>query len=102
MKQVALLSVLFCAAAFAQAGGPTAAQFARAMADACPDHRPAVRNVACARSDPGSIQFTCRYELQGTDGSWAAKGAILQQAEGEWVWIDGETRCDSEEDASLN
>lgn len=97
-----LAALALAAAAFAQAGGPTAAQFAAAMADACPDHRPAVRGVECARSDPGSIQFTCRYELQGADGSWAPKSAILQQAEGEWVWIDGETRCDAEDDASLN
>ena len=97
MKFLALALLAFAL----QGGGPTAAQFNRALADACPDHRPVTRNVACERSEPGSIQFSCRYELQGADGAWARKTAILQQAEGEWVWIEGETRCDAE-DASLN
>ena len=90
------------AAAAASNAGPTAAQFNAAMAAACPDHRPATRNVTCARAEEGSIQFACRYELQGADGSWAQHEALLQQAEGEWVWIDGPTRCDGEGEPELN
>ncbi len=88
--------------AAAASGGPTAAQFNAAMAAACPDHRPATRNVACARAEPGSVQFACRYELRGADGRWAQHNAILQLAEGEWVWIDGPTLCSDEDEPSLN
>jgi len=94
MKIIALALAL---AAAAQAGGPTAAQFNAAMAAACPDHRAATRNISCTRAEEGSIQFNCRYELQGADGRWAAQTAILQRAEGDWVWIDGPTRCDDED-----
>ena len=94
--------LLAALAAAAQAGGPTVAQFDAALAAACPDQRAATRNVACARAEQGSIQFTCRYELRGADGSWAAHEAILQLAEGEWVWIDGPTPCGDEEEAELN
>ena len=89
------------AAAAASSGGPTAAQFNAALAAACPDHRAATRNVHCGRAEAASIQFRCSYEMQGANGSWARHDAVLQQAEGEWVWIDGPTRCD-DEDATLN
>ena len=89
-------------AAFAQAAGPSAAQFNRAMADACPDHRPATRAIACERTDPGSVQYSCRYELRDSAGSWTERTAILQQAEGQWVWIEGETRCEADSDPALN
>ena len=95
MKSLALLLML----AGASSGGPTVAQFEAALAAACPDHRAVTRNVSCARTEEASIQFTCRYELQGADGGWAEQDAILQQAEGEWVWIDGPTLCDEEEPA---
>ena len=88
-------------AAATSSTGPTAAQFQAALAAACPAPRAATRNVQCARTDEASVQFTCRYEMQGADGAWAAHEAVLQQAEGEWVWIDGPTRCD-DEDAELN
>lgn len=81
-------------AAAASTGAPTVAQFNAALAAACPDQRVQTRAVACARAEEGSVQFACRYELRGADGSWAAHEAILQQAEGEWVWIDGPTPCD--------
>ena len=97
MKTV-LLALL---AAAATSGAPTAAQFEAALAAACPDHRAQTRGVACRRAEEGSIQFACDYELRGPDGAWARHTAILQLAEGEWVWIDGPTLCD-EEDASLN
>ena len=93
--------ISLAAVAAASSGGPTAAQFNAALAAACPDHRPATRNIHCARPDPASIQFTCHYEMQGADGRWGQHEAVLQQAEGEWVWIDGPTRCD-DADASLN
>jgi hypothetical protein len=96
-----LLILAAAVAAAASSAGPTAAQFNAALAAACPDHRTATRNISCRRTEEGSIQFTCDYEAQGADGSWAAQEAVLQQAEGEWVWIDGPTRCD-DEDASLN
>jgi hypothetical protein len=96
-----MLTVAALAAA-AQSGAPTAAQFNAALAAACPEQRAVTRNVACARAGEGSIQFECRYELRGADGGWARHTAILQQAEGEWVWIDGPTPCDGEDDASLN
>ena len=96
-----LLILAAAVAAAASSGGPTTAQFNAAMAAACPDHRPATRNVSCQRPDAASIQFTCSYELQGADGNWARHEAVLQQAEGEWVWIDGPTRCDGE-DTGLN
>jgi hypothetical protein len=89
--------VLAAALAAAASNGPTAAQFNAALAAACPDHRAATRNIACRRTDEGSIQFTCSYEMQGADGAWASHEAVLQQAEGEWVWIDGPTRCDGED-----
>ena len=85
-----------------QSGAPTAAQFEAALAAACPEQRAQTRNVACASAEEGSIQFACRYELRGADGTWAAHEAILQQAEGEWVWIDGPTPCDGESEAILN
>ncbi len=93
--------IALAAVAATSSGGPTAAQFEAALAAACPDHRTATRNISCRRAEEGSIQFTCHYEARGADGSWAAQEAVLQQAEGEWVWIDGPTRCD-DEDASLN
>ena len=95
------LVLALATAAAASTGGPSAAQFNAALAAACPDHRAATRNIACRRADAGSIQFRCHYEMQGANGRWAAHDAVLQQAEGEWVWIDGPTRCD-DEDANLN
>jgi hypothetical protein len=95
---LAPLALLLAAASTA---GPSAAQFNAALAAACPDHQVETRNISCARPDEASIQFTCRYEAQGAEGNWAAQTAILQQAEGEWVWIEGPTRCDDEE-PSLN
>jgi hypothetical protein len=97
-----LFILALAAAAAATNGGPSVAQFNAALAAACPDHRAVTRNVSCARAEEGSIQFTCRYQLQGADGGWASQEAILQQAEGEWVWIDGPTLCDSEEVPELN
>ena len=96
-----ILLLALAAAAAAQGSGPTVAQFNAALAAACPDHRAATRNISCA-AEPGSIQFGCRYEMQGADGSWARHQAILQLAEGEWVWIDGPTRCDDQEAPELN
>src|SRR5688500_15799675 len=87
-----LVAVLALAAT--QSSGPTAAQFGAALAAACPEPRSATRNVSCTRAEQGSVQFSCHYEMQGADGRWAHHTAILQQAEGEWVWIDGPTRCD--------
>ncbi|MGE0178360.1 MAG: hypothetical protein AB7O91_00895 [Sphingomonas sp.] len=98
MRQIVLLSALFAGAAFAQTTtAPTAAQFQRAMAEACPAPRAAVRNVRCDRAEDGSVQFSCTYEMQGANGQWASHTATLQQAEGQWVWIDGPTRCDGED-----
>ncbi len=94
MKTVIALLAL---AAAAQSGGPSAAQFNAALAAACPEPRAVTRNVSCARAEEGSVQFSCRYEMQGANGAWAQHTAILQQAEGEWVWIDGPTRCDEEQ-----
>ena len=85
------------AAATASSGAPTAAQFNAALAAACPDHRSATRNVSCARAEAGSIQFHCSYEMRGADGAWTRHDAVLQQAEGEWVWIEGPTLCDGED-----
>jgi hypothetical protein len=93
--------ILAAVAASSPTNGPNAAQFAAALAAACPTPRAATRNVDCERTDVASVQFTCRYEMQGADGRWTAHQAVLQQAEGEWVWIDGPTRCD-DEDAELN
>ncbi|WP_129791147.1 hypothetical protein [Sphingosinicella sp. CPCC 101087] len=90
------------AAMAAQAGGPTVAQFQSALAAACPDQPTRTRNVACTRPDEASVQYSCAYEMQGEDGRWARQTAILQQAEGEWVWIDGPTRCSGEEEPELN
>ena len=98
MKILALALAL----AATSTAGPTVAQFNAALAAACPDHRAATRNVRCVRAEEASIQFSCRYHMQGTDGRWADQTAILQLAEGEWVWIDGPTRCDSEDEPSLN
>lgn len=97
MKTVLLALI----AAAATSGAPTVAQFQAALAAACPDHRAQTRNVTCRRAEEGSIQFACDYELLGPDGAWARHTAILQLAEGEWVWIDGPTLCD-EEEPSLN
>ncbi len=93
-KYSVLALALVSSAAFAQATAPTAAQFQAALADACPQPRQATRNIACAIEDQGSVQYSCRYEAQGADGRWTQKTAILQRAEGQWVWIDGPTRCD--------
>jgi hypothetical protein len=93
------LAFTVAALALAAAGtqAPTAAQFEAALAAACPDRPAETRNVSCARADEASVQFACDYEMQGADGSWARHSAILQQAEGEWVWIDGPTLCDDVE-----
>jgi hypothetical protein len=93
--------IALAAVAAASSGGPTAAQFEAALAAACPDVRAATRNISCRRAEEGSIQFSCSYEMQGDDGRWGRHEAVLQQAEGEWVWIDGPTRCDGE-DTGLN
>jgi len=100
MKIVTLAFTMLLAAG--SSGAPTAAQFNAALAAACPDHRPVTRDVSCMRAEEGSIQFSCRYELQGADGGWAEHTAIVQQAEGEWVWIDGPTLCDGEDEPVLN
>ena len=92
-----LLILAAAMAATASTAGPTAAQFNAALAAACPDHQAATRNIACRRPDASSIQFTCSYEMQGADGQWASHEATVQQAEGEWVWIDGPTLCDDED-----
>ena len=96
--KTALVALL---AAAATTGAPTAAQFNAALAAACPDQRAQTRNVACRRAEEGSVQFACNYEMRAAGGAWTSHTAILQLAEGEWVWIDGPTLCD-EEDASLN
>ena len=98
MKKLALapLALLLTAAA---ASAPTAAQFNAALAAACPEPRAATRNIACTRAEEASVQFRCRSEMQAPGGAWAQHTAILQQAEGEWVWIDGPTLCDEEEPA---
>ena len=102
MRHIVLLSALFAGAAFAQTTtAPTAAQFQRALAEACPAPRAATRNITCRRAEEDSVQFTCTYQMQGANGQWASHTATLQQAEGQWVWIDGPTRCD-DEDAELN
>lgn len=93
--------ILAAVAASTPTNGPSAAQFNAALAAACPQPRAATRNISCERTDLASVQFTCHYEMQGADGRWARHDAVLQQAEGEWVWIDGPTRCD-DEDAELN
>lgn len=95
-KYSVLALALASTAAFAQTAAPTAAQFQAALADACPQPRQATRDIACAVEDEGSVQYSCAYEAQGADGRWARHTAILQRAEGQWVWIDGPTRCDDE------
>ena len=103
MRKIILLSALFGGVALAQTtAAPTAAQFARAMADACPSPRVVARNLSCRRAEDGSVQFTCAFQMQGPNGQWASHSATLQQAEGQWVWIDGPTRCDGEGDPELN
>ena len=96
------LLLLAATAAAAQGAAPTAAQFGAALAAACPDRPAETRNVACARAEEASVQFSCRYELRGADGNWVQHAAILQQAEGAWVWIDGPTPCDGGDEPELN
>ena len=95
-------TLILAMAAAAQSGAPSAAQFEAALAAACPDRPAETRNISCARAEEASVQFSCAYELKGVDGSWARHTAIVQQAEGEWVWIDGPTPCDGEEEPELN
>ena len=98
MRHIILLSALFTGTALAQTTtAPTAAQFQRAMAEGCPSPRAQTRNISCRRAEDGSVQFTCSYEMLGANGRWASHSATLQQAEGQWVWIDGPTRCDGED-----
>ena len=92
-----LLILAAAMAATASTAGPTAAQFNAALAAACPDHQAATRNIACRRAEEGSVQFSCAYEMRGAGGAWTRHEATLQQAEGEWVWIDGPTLCDDED-----
>jgi hypothetical protein len=96
------LSLLAALALAATSAAPSVAQFQAALAAACPDQRAATRNVRCTQPDAASIQYSCRYEMQGADGRWAAHEAILQLAEGEWVWIDGPTRCSDQDQLELN
>ena len=97
MKYSILALALASGAALAQTTAPTAAQFNRALAEQCPAPRAATRAISCRRAEEGSVQFSCSYEMQGANGAWGRHTAILQQAEGQWVWIDGPTRCDSED-----
>ncbi|HEX8640127.1 MAG TPA: hypothetical protein VF704_03115 [Allosphingosinicella sp.] len=83
----------------ATTAAPTAAQFNAALAAACPEPHAATRNVRCSRPDEASVQYSCSFEMRAAGGAWAQHTAILQQAEGEWVWIDGPTLCDEEEPA---
>ena len=101
MKKLALapLALLLVAATTA---APTAAQFNAALAAACPEPRASTRNIRCTRAEEASVQFSCAFEMRATGGAWAQHTAILQQAEGEWVWIDGPTLCDGEDEATLN
>ena len=92
-----LLILAAAMAATTPAVGPTAAQFNAALAAACPDHRAETRNVSCEQTEIGSVQYTCHYEMRAGGGAWAAHDAVVQQAEGEWVWIDGPTLCDDED-----
>jgi hypothetical protein len=97
MTRYSILTLaLVSTAAFAQTASPTAAQFQQALAEACPAPRQQTRNIRCTVEDQGSIQYRCTYEAQGADQRWAPQTAILQRAEGQWVWIDGPTRCDDE------
>jgi len=98
MKKLALAPLALLLSASTTAA-PTAAQFNAALAAACPDPRAATRNISCTRADEASVQFSCSFEMQGADGIWSEHSAIVQQAEGEWVWIDGPTLCDEEEPA---
>ena len=97
MRYATLVLALAGGAALAQQAAPTPAQFNRAMAEQCPSPRAATRNISCRRAEEGSIQFSCSYELQGANGAWSRHSAILQIAEGQWVWIEGPTRCDNED-----
>ena len=96
------LILAIAALAAVETRAPTTAQFEAALAAACPDQPAQTRNIACARAEEASVQFSCAYELRAAGGSWARHTAILQQAEGEWVWIDGPTLCDGEEEPELN
>ena len=98
MKKLALAPLALLLAG-ATTAAPTAAQFNAALAAACPEPRAATRNIECARVDEASVQFSCSYEMRAPGGAWTAQTAILQQAEGEWVWIDGPTLCDETEPA---
>ncbi len=100
MKKLAFMPLALLLGA-ATTAAPTAAQFNAALAAACPEPHAATRNISCTRPDEASVQFSCSFEMQGADGSWGEHNAILQQAEGEWVWIDGPTLCD-EVEPSLN
>lgn len=100
MNKLAIMPLVLLLGA-ATTAAPTAAQFNAALAAACPEPRAATRNISCTRPDESSIQFSCAFEMQAPGGAWAQHNAILQQAEGEWVWIDGPTLCDDEE-PSLN
>jgi len=90
------LAIALAYLAAAEGGAPTTAQFQQALADACPTPRQPTRNIRCAVEDQGSVQYRCTFEAQGANGAWAGATAILQRAEGQWVWIDGPTRCDDE------
>ena len=96
------LLVMLAAVSTGTQAVPTVAQFNSAMAAACPQPRAVTRNVTCHRADAGSMQFTCTYQLQGANGRWASQTATLTLAEGEWVWIDGATRCGDEDQPDLN
>jgi uncharacterized protein YchJ len=100
MNKLAFMPLVLLLAA-ATTAAPTAAQFNAALAAACPEPRAATRNINCTRPDEASIQFSCSFEMRAADGAWGEHTALLQQAEGEWVWIDGPTLCD-EEEPSLN
>ena len=98
MTKLALAPLALLLAA-ATTAAPTAGQFNAALAAACPEPRAATRNISCTRPDQASIQYSCSFEMRAPGGAWTQHNAILQQAEGEWVWIDGPTLCDEEEPA---
>ena len=97
-----LLAPLALFATAATTAAPTAAQFNAALAAACPEPRAATRNISCTRAEEASVQFSCSFEMRAPGGAWAEHSAILQQAEGEWVWIDGPTLCDEQDAPDLN
>jgi len=98
MNSIALIAALAVANLHT---APSADDLNRALNAQCPGHRLVTRNAQCTKPDPDAVEYRCTYQLQ-QGARWLSRTATLTLSEREWVWMDGETPCDTGDDPNLN